>query len=316
MQLIVILLGTVSVLTFLSGLIVFLGAKKGSRAHSAWFFSAAIFATVWMISICLFLTAKPDRMAMIDWHVKWTFASAILLDASFLGYVAWKEKYGKILTSIFLVLGLLLVGTIFLKPELLYKEVILANTGNSVVMNISALYFAYIAFFGLIVPAIIIYLLKQFIKTRSDRTKGGDLVIMLSFGGSSTIVLIVNLIMPLFGNWSMIWLGPLALSATIIGFYYTILKYKSLNLASAWLKIFSYIVIFASLAIVYMIIFSLIFAALFRGSTPSIEVIILNFLMVIVFLVLMPAINRVMVDVHSQISGSKTKVSKGDNEHA
>ena len=38
--------------------------------------------------------------------------------------------------------------------------------------------------------------------------------------------------------------------------------------------------------------------------------------MVIVFLVLMPAINRVMVDVHSQISGSKTKVSKGDNEHA
>lgn len=305
MQLIIMLLGTVSILTLLSGLIVFLGAKKGSRVHSAWFFAAAIFATVWMSSIMFFLTAKSSAVDTIDWHVKWTFASAILLDASFLGYVAWKQKLGRTITIVFLILGLAVCATIFAKPEWLYSDVTLSNAGNSVTMNIDALYYIYIAYFALIVPAVIFMLFKQFIKTRSSRTKGGDLVIMGSFGGSSTIVLIVNLIMPLFGNWGMIWLGPLALSATIIGFYYTILRYRSLNLSSIWLKAFSYIVVFCSLALVYMVVFYLIFMALFRGSKPSVEVIVLNFIMVLIFLLLMPALNQILLNVRDLISGQK-----------
>ena len=51
MQLIIILLSTVSILTFLSGLITFFGAKRGDRVKSAWFFAAAFFAPIWMISI-------------------------------------------------------------------------------------------------------------------------------------------------------------------------------------------------------------------------------------------------------------------------
>lgn len=310
MQLIVILLATVSVLTFLSGAIVFFGSSKGDRVRSAWFFLAAIFATVWMTSISIFLTADPGWIDVIDWHVKWTFVSAILLDIAFLGYVSWNEKYGQILTTIFLILGLIISGLIFWKPELLYSSVTLSRTGNSVQMNIDTLYFAYIAFFSLIVPAIITMLLKQFAKTRSERKKGGDLTIMISFGLSSTIVLIANLILPLFGNWSAIWLGPLALAVTIIGFYYTILRYRSLNLASIWLKIFSYIVIIASLAIIYMVIFSVIFAGLFRGSTPSTEVIVLNFIMILIFLLLMPAMNQLVSFVRSLIVNQNPKSGK------
>ena len=133
---------------------------------------------------------------------------------------------------------------------------------------------------------------------------------MASFGTSSLIILICNLILPLFNNWGLIWLGPLALSVTIIAVYYTILRYRMLNLASIWLKIFSYIVIIASIAIVYMVIFSVIFAALFRGSTPSIEVIILNFIMILVFLLLMPATNRLINFVRSLIMGQKVDNKK------
>lgn len=307
MQLIIILLTTVSILTFLSGAIVFFGASKGDKARSAWFFLAAIFATVWMASISLFMEAKPGWVDVIDWHVKWTFVSAILIDISFLGYVSWREKYGKLITYVFLVLGGILSALIFLAPNLLYSEVILANTGNGVVMNMDILYYAYIGFFCAIVPAVIFMLLRQFIKTRSDRKKGGDLVIMLSFGASSTLVLIANLILPLLGNWSMIWLGPLALAVTIIAFYYTILRYRSLNLSSIWLKIFSYIVIIASIAIIYMVIFSVIFAALFRGSTPSTEVIILNFIMIMVFLLLMPAMSELITSVRALLSNQTPK---------
>ena len=134
---------------------------------------------------------------------------------------------------------------------------------------------------------------------------------MGSFGLSSTLVLIFNLILPLFNNWQLIWIGPLALAVTILAVYYTILRYRMLNLNSIWLRVFSYVVVVASIAIVYMIIFSVVFAALFRGSTPSTEVIVLNFIMIIIFISLMPAMNGLMNSIRSQISGSnKDKGSK------
>lgn len=305
MHLIIILLTTVSILTFLSGAIVFFGSSKVNRAKSAWFFLAAIFATVWMASISAFLVAEPSWAEFIDWHVKWTFASAIILDTAFLGYITWHEKYGQIITLIFTLLGLTVSALIFVKPELLYSGVILDRTGNSVTMNIGPLYFAYIGFFGAIVPAIVATLFKQSMGTKSSRKRGGDLVLMGGFAVSSTVVLVTNLILPLFDNWHMIWLGPLALAINILAFYYSILRYRSLNLSSIWLKIFSYIVIMASIAIVYMVIFSIVFAALFRGSTPSTEVIVLNFIMILIFLFLMPAMNELSNFIRSLISNQK-----------
>lgn len=299
MQLIVILLATVSVLTFLSGAIVFFGSSKKDRGKSTWYFLAAIFATLWMASISIFLNAKPEAASTIGWHVNWTFISAIFLDAAFLGYGAWNRQYGKITTMTFVLIGTIISSIIVLKPELLYSAVILSHTGNSVVMNIGPVYFAYIAFFATIVPIIIGAYMMQFLKTRSKLKQGGDLITMISFGLSSTVVLIFNLILPLFNNWSLIWLGPLALAVTILGVYYTILRYRMLNLASIWLRLFSYVVIISSIAIVYMIIFSVIFAALFRGSTPSIEVIILNFIMILIFIALIPAINTLMTHIKS-----------------
>ena len=317
MQLIVILLTTVAVLTFLSGAIVFFGSSKGDRIRSAWFFLAAIFATAWMASISVFMVAQPEWTNNIEWHVKWTFISAIFIDLAFLGYVAWTQKNGKILTLIFTIFGLTISALIFINPGLLYSDIIIARTGNSVDMNIGPLYVAYNLFFAAIVPAIIFSLFKQSTKTHSERKKGGDITIMVSFGLSSVITLVANLILPLLGNWSAIWLGPLALSATIIGFYYTILRYHSLNLSSIWLKLFSYIVIVSSVAIIYMIIFAIIFAALFRGSTPSTEVIILNFIMILIFIALMPAMNeftrfiRTLISQNTQQGHHPTKHSSG-----
>lgn len=314
MQLIVILLVTVSILTLLSGAIVFFGSSKGDRIRSAWFFIATIFATVWMLSISLFLIAKPDWGDAVNWHVNWTYISAIFIDIALLGYISWRERYGKIATAVFLIAGIILSIVFVLNPHLLYYEVVLTNAGNSLVTNTGLFYYIYISFFCALVPAVLITLLKQIFRTSSSRKRGSDLVMLIGFGISGTMSLIFNLILPLW-RWDLVWIGPLAISTTIIAFYYSILRYRSLNLNSIWLKILSYIVIIASLAIVYMIIFSIIFAALFRGSTPSTEVIILNFIMILIFLALMPAMSELSIFIRSLISNQKPSSIKKEKPH-
>lgn len=310
MQLITLLLTTVSVLTMLSGVIVYLGTSRAGKVKSAWYCLASIFATVWMASICFFLTASQNSQELIEWHVNWTFVSAIIIDVAFLGYAAWSKKYGKITTLLFLIIGLLISGIIFAVPHSLYSSINLAHTGNTVTMNIGPVYFGYIAFFAIIVPVIVGVYLLQFFKTTSQRKRLGDIITMGSFGLSSTVVLIFNLILPLFNNWKLIWLGPLALAITILAVYYTILRYRILNLSSIWLRLFSYAVVIASIAIVYMIIFSIVFAALFKGSTPSIEVIVLNFIMILIFISLMPATTGLTQHIRSLISGDQANMPK------
>lgn len=309
MQLIAILLITVSILTFLSGIAVFFGASKGDRARSAWFFLATIFATIWMVSISLFLIATPDWGEQLTWIVDLTYISAIFIDIALLGYISWRKKYGKIATLTFTMLGLVFAAFFILNPNLLYTEIKLSSAGNSLVTNFGPFYFTYIAFFCALVPAVMITLLKQILDSRSTRVRGSDVVLLIGFGISGTMSLVFNLILPLW-NWSLIWLGPLAISTTILAFYYTILRYRALNLTSRWLKILSYIVLITSAAVLYMIIFYLIFKGMFKGASPSIEVIILNFIMVLFFLLLMPAMNELMSFIRSLIANPEEESEK------
>ena len=310
MQLIAILLITVSILTFLSGLAVFFGASKGDRARSAWFFAATVFATIWMVSISLFLIATPAWQDQLTAIVDLTYISAIFIDIALLGYISWRKKYGKIATLTFTILGAIFAIIFIYNPSLLYTEIKLSSAGNSLTTNFTPFYFTYIAFFCVLVPAVMLTLLKQILDSKSTRIRGGDLVLLIGFGISGSVSLVFNLILPLW-NWGLIWLGPLAISTTILAFYYTILRYRALNLTSRWLKLLSYIVLITSAAVLYMIIFYIVFLAMFRGASPSIEVIILNFIMVLFFLLLMPAMNELTVFVRSLITAdTKEKKAK------
>lgn len=306
MQLIAILLITVSILTLLSGLAVFLGASKGDRARSAWFFAATIFATIWTVAISLFLIATPEWNGTLTLIVDMTYISAIFIDIALLGYISWRKKYGKIATLIFFILGLIFAGVFIAKPELLYTNINFSSTGNSLTTNFGSFYFTYIAFFCALVPTVILTLLHQIFKSKSTRIRGGDLTLLIGFAISGTMSLIFNLILPLW-TWNFVWLGPFAISTTILAFYYTILRYRVLKLTSRWLKLLSYIVLITSAAVLYMIVFYIIFIAMFKGSSPSLEVIILNFIMVLFFLLLMPAMNELTAFVRSLITDQETE---------
>lgn len=306
MQLIVLLLAAVSILTILSGVVIFFGSSKGYKVKAFWFLLATIFATLWMTAISIFLSSTKYDNGVVDLSVKLTFISAILLDVAFLAYVSWKQKYGRLVTLLFMIFGGIVASLIAFKPELMYSNITLAPTGNTVDINVGPLYISYVVFFATLVPAVVTALVRHYFKKQQNKKPTGDVIIMVSFGASSIITLIADLILPLTGTWDYIWLGPLALSAMIIGFYYTTLRYSNLNLNSAMLRVLSYVVILTSLAILYMIIFAIVFTGMFRGATPSTEVIVLNFVMILIMMLLMPAVNQLSNFVKSLIT-SKSK---------
>ena len=304
MQLISIMLITVAILTLLSGAVVFFGAYKVNRARSAWFFVSTIFAMIWTVAIVKFLGLESGEIDSAATWVNLTYLSSIFIDVAMLGYIIWRQKGGKALTLGFLVLGLTLAGVFLAKPELLYSEIVLSRSGNYLVSNLGTFFYVYVAFFGILVPLVLFSLFRQILKTTSRSQRIGSIVLLIGFAVSGVAILIFNLILTLW-RWDLVWIGPLTLSVAIIGFYYSILRYRTLNLASRWLKILSYVVIMTSAAVIYMVIFFVIFAAMFRGSAPSSEVIILNFVMIVIVLLLMPVMNELNSFVQSLISTQK-----------
>ncbi len=305
MHLIVILLIIVGALTMLSGVITFMGSSRADRVKSFWYLLTTFFTVTWIAGIEQFSIASADQGGIVEFHAQWGLVSVVLADAVFLGYAIWNRPHGKAITLSAIVVALILSLVIFLNPHEFYSGITYSNTGNSIDFKIGPLCLAYMGYFFIIVPLTMWGFWRQHLQTRSERKQASNLIMLLSFGIGSGIVMLADFILPLTGNWEVLWLGPLAIAVVVLLIYYVTLRYRELNLSSGWLRLLSYVVVITSIAIVYIIIFSLIFAALFRGSTPSTEVIVLNFIMILIFIALTPAMDGLLKFIQPLISEQK-----------
>lgn len=294
MQLVHILLIIVSILTILSGVSLLLGSAKAEKPRSAWFLTAAIGAAIWGISISLFLSLKPDTTAteIAPWLVKGIYSGAILMDVALLGYISWRYEIGKVFTSIFLIAGSILLALFFYDPSVLYSSINLAGAGNSITIDFShAFYLAYSLYFCVITPVFCGFLIHQIKHSRNKRTRIGYLWFLVGLVIAGGLSLIFDIILPP-TRYELIWIGPMTISLAILCFYYAILRFKMISLSTRWLRIMSYIAIIGTAVIVYLLIFHLVFSALFKIANPSFQVVLLNFIMVAIVLLLTPAISE------------------------
>ena len=295
MHLIYILVIVVAVLTILSAFALIFGSSKSEKGSSVWFLAAAIGEAIWGVSIAVFLSLSNSEVAqtVAPWLVKGIYIGALLMDTTILGYVSWRYKWGKMLTSFFLIIGIALSAILCYDPSVLYSSIELSNVGNRVVIDMSrGFYVAYIAFFCTLVPSFCLALIYRIRHTNSKKMKKGYLFFLIGLAVAGFMSLIFDLIMPIY-RYDLIWVGPLLIGLTILGFYYAILRFKIISLNTKWLRVQSYIVIIGSALIVYLLIFHLVFSALFKIANPSFQVILLNFIMIAIVLLLMPAISEV-----------------------
>lgn len=295
MNFIYILVIAVSALTVLSALALLFGSSRAEKGRSLWFFAAAIGEAIWGLSISIFLSLQPANgtSAIAPTLVKGIYAGAILMDVALLGYISWKYKAGKITTILFAIAGVALLTIFFYDPSVLYTSINLSGPSPSITIDFSKhFYIAYAAYFCTITPAFCAFLIYQIKKARNKNNKKGYLFFLGGLLVAGGLSLVFDIILPP-TRYDLIWVGPLTIGLVILGFYYAILRFKMISLATGWLKVMSYTVIVCSAFVVYLLIFHLIFSALFRVSSPSYQVILLNFIMVTIVLCLTPAISEI-----------------------
>lgn len=294
MHLIHILVTVVAVLTILSALALVFGSSKSEKIHSIWFFTAAIGEAIWGISIAVFLSIGNGSAEydIASWLVKGIYLGAIVMDVALLGYISWKYKSGKFLTVLFAIIGIGLSAILCYDPSVLYSSINLANSGNSISIDMSrGFYLSYAIYFCAITPALCSFLIYKIRHTANKKMKKGYWFFLIGLAIAGFLSLIFDIILPP-NRYDLIWVGPLTIGLVIIGFYYAILRFRTISLSTSWLRVLSYIVLIGSAIIIYLLIFHLVFSSLFKIANPSFQVVLLNFIMIAVVLLMTPAISE------------------------
>ena len=306
MNLINILVVAISVLTILSALALVFGSMKAERKRSLWFLAAAIGEVMWGVGIAVALSLPPTDTgyAVMPWALKFLYVGALIMDSTILGYVSWKYKIGKIITLSFLAVAIVLSIIFLCDTSVLYTDFTLSYSGNSLDYLMPAeggwFFGAYIAFFCTVVPAFCLTLLYQIRHAKNKEAKKGYGFFLIGLAIAGFASLIFDLILAP-ERYDLIWIGPLLIGLTMMGFYYAVLRYRMITLSAKWLKVMSTVVLVSMMVIVYLLIFHLIFSALFKVSNPSFQVILLNFIMVAVVLLLAPSIAEIWAMIKSLI---------------
>lgn len=296
MNFIYILVIAVAVLTILAGLALVFGSTKSERAHSLWFLGAAIGEVIWAASITIFLSLDSSEVAIntAPWLVKGIYIGAVLMDAALLAYVSWNYKFGKSFTTFFAIAAIVISALLIYDPGILYNSIILRDSGNSLELNMgSGFYAAYAIYFCSLNFILCLYMVYRIRRTANKKSKKGYTYFLVGLMITGLLSGIFDLILPPF-RYDLIWVGPLTIGLTILVFYFAILKYKMVSLNASWLKVLSSIVIVSSAFIVYLLIFHLVFSALFKVNSPSYQVVLLNFIMIAIVLALVPAFSEIV----------------------
>lgn len=302
MQLITILLYVVAILAILSGFAVFFGARKDEKMHAFHWLLATIGASLWTVSIAAFISLNPEHGNMAPVIIAGIYISPLLMDIGMLCFISWKNVIGKICSILFTIVSIAVAALMIYDPSLLYSGYELSSRGNSV--TLTGEWFSLLHAGVIIVGTLVMYvmLLIQIIKARSKNIRSGNLFFLVALSIAGTLSLIFDVIMPLMGRYDVIWPGPLGMATTVIAVYYAILRYRMMQLSASWLKVLSYVILMTSAAIVYMVIFFIIFTALFKIPNPSASIFILNFIMIVIVLLLMPVLNELSAFINSLIN--------------
>ena len=307
MQLITIILYVVAILTILSGISVLFGSKKQTQLNAVWFFIATVGSAIWSSSIATFLSLSPSDNEVAPWLVIGIFVGITVVDVAMVGYTGWQYKIGKILTPLYFLAGIAIVGLLIRDPSIFYSSISLNNTCNQLNIVKDWYYVVLIVYYTIMSVTFSMLLSYKIKHTANKKVKAGQQIFSVGLSIGGILALIFDLIL-LTTLPNLVWIGPVAVSVTILTFYYSVVKYRILQLSSTGMKIMSYVILMTTGIIIYMVVFYAIFTALFKIPNPSGAILILNLLTVAVALCLVPAAMEISAFMRSLISTRQVNI--------
>ena len=292
MQLIRALLIAATAVVLLSGVSIFFGSSKKEKLSAIHFLIATLGASVWTVAICIFLHMPSASPEFVHFIVTCIIGGVTLCDIGLLAYLGWNYKGGKPATLLFTVVGVVLVALLAYDSSLFYDSVDLSKEYTQLFVNHNWYYFTVIAYFFLISATFSSYLQKRIKATTHKGLKTGLKVFYVGLSIGGILALIFNLIL-ITSCPALIWIGPMATIISIMSFYYSVVKFRTLSISTRWMKIMSYIIIITTAIIIYLLVFYVVFSALFGIQTPSTKILILNVVMAVFLLFLTPALSEI-----------------------
>ena len=310
MQLVYILMVAVAILSVLSGVAVLCGSAKGKRGQAAAYLVACLAGAGWLISMVVFLTTPVGESERALIALNGMYISAATDVIALLLFVGWKRQIVTAGAIVLAICAAILLTLIITNPLNYYGQIELSRTGNNTVTFAKT--WMPMAYAGLVSLASIGFIFAGWYEIKhapNKRAKSGAKVLFYGLILAGAIAGTFDVILPLLGNYNLVWIGPISTSLVIFAHFYATIRYRLLVLNSTWLKTLAYIILMSLAAIVYMVIFFIIFMALFKIPNPSASIIILNFIMIVIVMLLLPAINEVMAYVRSLISVGQVDIA-------
>ncbi len=303
MELITILLILVSVLTLFSGVTMLVGAERGVKPKAAVFFLTTLFAVLWAFSVIIFLNMQPGKDELARVMIFLIYTTPILMMLMQVFYSGWGKKICFKLGILYILATIVFIVVFIADRHTFYENFALdPSAGNSVTFAGGWLYVYYIILTLAMLATFVLAAVYNAKKEDSKRLRIGNAVFATGLFITGAIAVIFNLILPIFGVYSLVYVGPLTLSVAAILHFYAILRYRLIVLSNTWLKIGSYVILMSVAAVAYMVIFSLIFSLLFKIERVSTEIMIMNFIMIMIVLLILPVFNEVNGFIRSLIS--------------
>lgn len=291
MQLVRILLVAASVVVLLSGLSILFGSPKQEKSSALRFLLAAFGACIWTVAIIIFLHMPNASDLFARIIVTCIIGGVTLCDIGLLAYLGWQYKHGKGATFLFAAVGIVLVALLAYDPSLFYTNIDLSQEYTILYVNHGWFYYALIAYFFSISIVFSGFLQKRIKSTTNKGLKNGLKVFYIGLSIGGILALIFNLIL-ITSNPNLVWIGPMATIISIMSFYYSVVRFRTITLSSKWMEILSSAILITTAVIIYLLAFYAVFSALFGIPNPSIEVLLLNIIMAVLLLLLTPALTE------------------------
>ncbi|HJQ08189.1 MAG TPA: ATP-binding protein [Candidatus Saccharimonadales bacterium] len=254
------LLNTVVALAVLS--------RNVRRPLNIWFFALAASCAAWVFGIAAFLGVESWSAAY-----KWaqffyiaplfTVASSVVFAQAFPsgGKTNTKGSYAAVGGAV------ALAACIIASPQLLLTELAYQPWGKEIVLGkpFYLLYSAYLI--GMF--ALTVRLIYRKAQTEKGLYRSQALIFLNGFLVSCILGVFFNLILPWFGNYQLVWLGPLASSFYLVATAYGIVRHRLFDVRIVAARAVGYVLSLLALGAIYGVMAFVVLGSLLGGSGAS-----------------------------------------------